>query len=411
VISIEDQDALYRLSPHNVIRLILGRQYDGDGPDDNRYTRASKTLSDWVTDGVLTEDDAACFYIYEQQFEVQSGSLIKRYTRRGVLAALKLEPFGEGAVFPHEETFSSHKADRLMLIRACRANLSPIFGLLPDADGGICKLLAERVASTRPTEEVTETSGVINRMWAVSDPDFCAQLTAACALEKVFIADGHHRYETACTYSRERHANDSRPGAPLPRGYDFALMMCVPMSDPGLHILPTHRMVTAPNSFHAADFLGRVSKLFDTQSASDSELTALAEEEGGVPRYGLVLADGEKRILTAKPIVERAMEEVAGKHSSDWRSLDVAVLHELILKKILGLGDANSEHKHNVTYTKDAHEVLTTLSGKSAFHLGILMRPTRIDQVVSVSEHGEKMPQKSTYFYPKLLSGLVIRKV
>jgi len=415
VISVEDQDALYRRSPHNVVRLILGRQYDGDGPGDNRYTRSAKTLEQWMDEEVLVQDAQPSYYVYEQEFEVVTGADARRvkHTRRGVLAALKLESFGTGQVYPHEETFASHKTDRLMLTRACRANLSPVFGLMPDEKGEIVALL-EKAAKGKPTVEVREANGVLNRMWVVSDPAFCAALSAACAPQKVFIADGHHRYETACNYREERKANDSQPGNKNPRPYDYVTMMCVPFNDPGLHILPTHRLVNAPAGFDAPKFVSKVGELFDVKDASDAELIALSESASGPVAFGLLLAGGVKKILAAKPGVAEAMKKVAPGKSAAWQGLDVAVLHELILKGMAGLQEANGHgtgHKHAVTYTKDVREVIAALGKQGEFQLGIVMRPTRIEQVRDVSLIGEKMPHKSTYFYPKLLSGLVIRKL
>lgn len=414
VISIEDQDALYKLNPHNVVRLILGRQYDGDGPGDNRYTRSAKTLQQWMDEEVLVQDGTPCFYVYEQEFEVVVGADAqrKRYVRRGVLSALKLEPFGTGNVYPHEETFASHKTDRLMLTRACRANLSPVFGLMPDENGEIVKLLAS--LKSKPTVEIKEASGIINRVWVVSDPAFCAAFSKACEPQKVFIADGHHRYETACNYREERKANDSQPGNKNPRPYDYVLMMCVPFNDPGLHILPTHRLVTTPANYDAKAFLAKASELFDVKDASDAELIALSENATGPVCFGVLLAGGGKKIFTAKAAVQAAMAKVAPGKSDAWRGLDVAVLHELILKGLVGQNGSGNGHGHNgnsVIYTKDVREAIAKLAGNGTPNLGIVMRPTRIEQVRDVSLHGEKMPHKSTYFFPKLLSGLVVRKM
>lgn len=413
VISWEDQDRLHKKSPHNVIRLILSRQYDGDGPGDNRYTRAAKTLQTWLDDEVLVEDAQPAFYVYEQTFETAGGpsSGARRLVRRGVLGALQLEPFGEGCVFPHEETFSAPKADRLNLVRECRANLSPVFGLVTDADSAVVRLLARATAQAQPDAEVTEESGVLNRLWVLSEPEFCEALRQALAPRKVFIADGHHRYETACTYRNERRAHDSQPGSKRERAYDSVLMMLVPVSDPGLNILPTHRLVQAGAGFSAQQFLSKSAELFERQPATEAALRALAGEEGGPPKFGLVLAGGGKFILAAQPGCEAAMARTAPDRSAAWRGLDVAVLHELILRGLVGLNGAEVPHKHGITYTKEVSEVFARMAPQGEFDLGFVLRPTRIEQVRAVAEDGERMPQKSTYFYPKLLSGLVMRKL
>jgi uncharacterized protein (DUF1015 family) len=414
VISLAEQDALYRRSSHNVVRLILNREYDGDGPGDNRYTRAACKLNEWVKDNVLRQDEMPAFYVYEQTFDIAAGGAArsKILTRRGVLTALKLEPFGEGCVYPHEETFSGPKADRLMLTRACRANLSPVFGLTPDADGSLAGLLADCCVQFKPQMEVKEDSGVLNRLWVVDDPVWTKKMTDAFTPCGVYIADGHHRYETACNYRNERRAqkNGNGGGVEGDRDYDYVLMMCVPMSDPGLHILPTHRLIHALPDFSAEKFLKKALALFDVTEATEDSLTALAEQEEGAIRIGVVFNQGGLRILKIKPDGMEAMRNLAPKCSEAWRELDVSVLHELLLKGVLGLSEENVLRKEGVTYVKDARETILRVQAEPAFSLGFILRPTRIEQVRVVAAGGERMPHKSTYFFPKLLSGMVIRK-
>ena len=409
VISAEQQDALHRKSPHNVVRLILGRQYDGDSPTDNRYTRSARLWNQWQDEDVLITEKQPAFYIYEQSFEVALGHppRKKAFTRRGVLSALKLEPFGEGCVYPHEETFPAHKADRLQLFRACRANFSPVFGLVPD-EGSVAALLARYAGSRAPDLEVREESGVTNRVWVATEKPFCKELTAALEPRKVFIADGHHRYETACNYRKERReAEKTKPKGEKP--YDHVLMMCVPMSDPGLVILPTHRLVQAGPAFSAAEFLKKAEPLLECREAGETELAALAEAQDGAVRYGVVMS-GRKVILTARPAVAEAMRKAAPGKSEAWRALDTAVLHEVVLKGLLALGKEAASPHGSVAYTKDVGEVFTRVaSGECS--VGFVLRPSRMDQVRATAENGERMPQKSTYFSPKLLSGLVMRKL
>jgi uncharacterized protein (DUF1015 family) len=335
--------------------------------------------------------------------------------RRGVLTALKLEPFGTGCVYPHEETFAHHKQDRLLLTRACRANFSPVFGLTPDKEGTVAKILGEMVAGKKPDAEVKEPSGVINRMWIVRDKNQCQTLSNVVEPEKVFIADGHHRYETACNYRNERQLLDSTPNFHGLKPYDFCLMMLVPMSDAGLRILPTHRMLVKTPEFNAAKFLAATVQFFDRKPASASELVSLTETVDGPVRVGIDIANGEKSILTLKPTGRDELKRLIGTKSEAWRDLDVAVLHELLLKYVPGF--VADHHKENILYTKDVHEVITRMAqgGQGAegadCSMGFILRPTRIDQVKTIAEGGEKMPHKSTYFAPKLLSGLVMRRL
>jgi uncharacterized protein (DUF1015 family) len=410
VISAEQQDALYKRSPHNVVRLILGRQYDGDSPTDNRYTRAAKTWSQWQDEEVLVSEKQPAFYVYEQQFEVSLGHppRKKSFTRRGVLSALKLEPFGEGCVFPHEETFPAHKADRLQLFSACRANFSPVFGLVPD-EGDVTALLAKVTTSRAPDVEIREESGVLNRLWVVSEKAFCKQLAGLLEPRKVFIADGHHRYETACNYRNERRAAE-KGKAKGNQAYDHVLMMCVPMSDPGLVILPTHRLVQSGTGLAADEFLKKAEAFFTSKETSESELAALAETQDGPVRYGAVAAGGRKVLLTAKPSVADAMKKAAPAKSEAWRGLDTAILHEVVLKQLLGLGKGPATPHSGIEYTKDVGDVFKRVAS-GACGVGFVLRPSRMDQVRATAENGERMPQKSTYFSPKLLSGLVMRKL
>jgi len=412
VISLEDQDVLYKRHPYNCVRLILGRQFDGDSPTDNRYTRAHKHLEAWRQEGAIAEDVHPAFYIYEQTYQVLgSDGQSRSYTRRGVLTALKLEPFGTGSVYPHEETFASHKADRLRLMQACRANFSPVFGLVPDQDHSIEQHLAAAIEKKAPDAEIKEESGIVNKLWVVTDAAFCKKLAELAGPRKVFIADGHHRYETACLYREERMLNDSTPNIKGDRAFNYVLMMCVPMNDPGLLILPTHRMVAEANNVSAQAFLTKAGEHFTTRNATDTEIAVLAETREGPIEFGLVAAGGAKHILTVKPGAADAMAKACDK-SQDWRDLDVAVLHQLLLKNILGLnGHHKGPNKEPVVYTKDHREVFERVGKKSEFPLGFVMRPTRIEQVRAVAEHGEKMPHKSTFFYPKLLSGLVMRSL
>jgi uncharacterized protein (DUF1015 family) len=228
------QEALYARSPHNVIRLILNREEPTDSEADNRYTRAARCLRDWQREDILLQDSARALYVYHQDFEVEG----QRFTRRGVLARVRLERFGEGRIFPHEETMAGPKADRLRLFRATAMNLSPVFGLYPDPDRTVQSQLDEAVRRAPPLE-ATDHLRVVNRLWPVTDQHVVSTVTGLMGPRPVFIADGHHRYETALRYLDERREAGDVRDAEAPA--NFVLMMLVSMSDPGLQILPTHR--------------------------------------------------------------------------------------------------------------------------------------------------------------------------
>ncbi len=408
------QEALYERSPYNIVRIEFGKTSDSDKPGDDRYSRAAEIFTDWISNGVLTQDTHDSFYLYEQTFDIASGgaSRSKVVTRRGIFGALKLEPFGTGSVFPHEETFGGPKADRLALMQACEANLSPVFGLFPDEDKRISQLLAKGVTLNAPAMELTEASGVVNKLWVIDDPDWIAAMSQALAAKNCFIADGHHRYETSVNYRNERRGTDSDPEGTQDKPYNYTLMMCVPMSDPGLYILPTHRLIQKAPGVSQEAFIVDAQPFFDFRDASETDLLQLAEEESGPVRFGVIFKDGTRAILSVKPAVEEAMKRAQPNKSAAWRNLDVSVLQELVLKNVLKLSEEKVLRKEGVSYTPDTRQAIARVTAPGgAYEMGFILRPTLITQVEDVATGGEKMPQKSTYFYPKLLTGMVIRKL
>ena len=407
------QDALYNKSACNVVRVEFGKQEAADKPGADRYSRAAATLAQWFKEGSLKEDARPSFYLYEQTFDIASGgaSTSKVVVRRGIFGAVKLEPFGTGCVFPHEETFGGPKADRLNLMRACSANLSPVFGLVPDEDSALSKLMEKGVSLKKPDMELTEENGVVNRLWVIDDAAWCAAVADRLSNKNIFIADGHHRYETSCNYRDERRAADNDPNGTVSRDYESTLMMCVAMSDPGLYILPTHRLIQEAHGLSKEAFLNDAGKFFDIADASEAQLLKLAEEETGPVKFGVIFKDGSRKIVTVKPAATAEMKRVQPAKSDAWRSLDVSVLQELVLKGILRLSEEKVLRKEGVSYTPDTRQALNKVSAGPGYVMGFILRPTSIQQVRDVASGGEKMPQKSTYFYPKLLTGLVIRKI
>jgi uncharacterized protein (DUF1015 family) len=411
VINAAQQDALYAASEHNVVRLILNRETPADLAADNRYTRAAACWKTWRDQGILGEDPRPAFYVHEQEYTLTTGQPARAQTfrRRGVFVAVLAQPFGQGQVFPHEETFAGPKQDRLNLMQATAANLSPVFGLAPDASGALKDLLASADGGREPDSEVA-FEGVLNRLWKRDDEEFVQALQKVLGPENLFIADGHHRYETACTYRRMRRealANQPAEGA---RDFDYALMFCVPMGDPGLIIQPTHRVLDAATVDLDA-FLTQAKACFTFAETTAEKLLALAEapDPRAPVQIGLVMPGGAAQLLTATPALDAAMREAAPDKSEAWRGLDVAALHEMLLLRAAGLDPEKLARKEGITFTKDAQEALETARQGRA--LAFILRPTRLDQLRAVSEAGEKMPQKSTYFYPKLLSGLVFRQL
>jgi uncharacterized protein (DUF1015 family) len=400
VIDADLQQALYQRSPYNVIRLILNKEGPGDTETDNRYTRSAATLRDWLRDDVLVQDSARSLYVYHQDFEVEG----RRYTRRGFLARVRLEPFGTGRIYPHEETLAGPKADRLKLFHATHMNLSPVFGLYPDPEGAALAPL-DSVAGRSLPLQATDHLGVVSRLWPVSDQHAVSAAAGLLSPKPVFIADGHHRYETGLRYLEDRKAagevRDDEAAA------NFILMMLVSMSDPGLVILPTHRLVSGLPELRAEELAGLLGPHFLVETVGRGEQGArdaweLIEADGGQDLLGFgTVADGAWQ--TARFRNPDLMGRLAAQHSLAWRSLAVSVLHVLVLDHLLAPALNASPRCKYVHLLREVSEA----TAARRCQLAALVPPATMGHVERIAGNLEKMPPKSTYFYPKLLSGLV----
>lgn len=402
VIGKELQDQLYKAHPANVIRLILNRDEPGDNEHNNRYTRAAKFLKNWRSEGVLAAESHPAVYVYHQVFRYGD----QEYTRRGFMARCRLERFGEGQIYPHEETLSGPKADRLLLTRACRANLSQIFGLYPDPLSAAQNLL-ESSTSNSPPVEATDHLGVIHRMWPLSDPTVISHLTSEMAPHPIFIADGHHRYETACNF-RDELAAAAGGSLPAEHPANFVLMMFISMGDPGLIVMPTHRLFRGLPKMTSAELIEKLGPHFTTRIAGEgSDLAPTIWDEietgGDQGTLGLYTAADQRWVVARLSDAGRKrMAEVASERSADWQGLGVAILHRLLIDTLLAAKDLPKPR-----YVHLVEEVVEGLDSDE-FQLAALVMPATVEHIRRISEHGERMPAKSTYFYPKLLSGLVI---
>lgn len=393
------QDALYAKSPYNCIRLELNKPEPGDSRAHNRYTRASDFLRSWRRDGILKEDSRPALYVYEQTFSTEWGM----FTRKGFLARVRLEPFGSGAIHPHEQTLSGPKADRLALFHATKANLSPIFGLYPDETGSVLASAEAGIADRTPIEAVDHL-GVVNRIRLVEDPIVHSRVQGMMAAQPIFIADGHHRYETGLKLRSEVEAAGELSGPDDPA--NFCMMALVGMSDPGLLILPTHRLISGLGGLGSRDLAARLSPHFEVSAHGTGEAgcrEAWEMIELGEDQYTLgfgTVADGEW--ISARLKNPKVMDQIAPEHGPEWRALGVSILHELVIKTLLaGLGHPSIKYVHQIA------EVLDGCSGR-ACDLAALVPPATMSDVELIASGGETMPPKSTYFYPKLLTGLVI---
>lgn len=393
VIDDRQRDELYDRSEHNVVRLILGREED-------RYAAAAEALARWREDGVLQRDVRPALYYYEEEFALADGT---RHTRRGVLTTVKIEPFSAGVIRPHERTFARAKKDRMALLRACRTNLSPIFGLFarePEVLGPL-----RDVCARSESVELTDGNGWRHRMWIVEDEAAQQAVTQALASETVFIADGHHRYETALEY---RDARDAEGSSPSDAPHKFVLMYLTSMREPGLLVLPTHRILGAGVAIDGDDLLARLSPHFDVRSFARNELPALHRYLAEAPeeaRFAVALR-GREEIVALGLRDASVLDRYAAEVTPTVRKLDVTVLDAVVLRGILGVDTVAAEQAGDLRYTHtDSDAVAAVDAGASA---AFLMNAPRLDAVADVCVSGEVMPQKSTYFYPKLLSGLVL---
>ena len=384
VIDAAQLERLYARSPFNVVRLILNRSPD-------RYTAAAADLADWRARGILVQDRTPCLYFYVQDFALADGS---PHQRSGVLAAVRLQPFSAGNILPHERTFPSAKADRLRLMTACRANLSPIFGIYPAAGGALTpvRALAESSAAWIDVED----GGERHRVWRLAEPILVAPLIDALRAQTVFIADGHHRYETALTYREHRHAaGDTDADAP----HNFLLMYLCAMDDPGLLVLPTHRLWRGPFDESA---WARVSASFAFQPGAASELPArLATAAPGAIGLHTPTRSGLLRV-TDRSAVERTLADLA----PIIRPLEVTLLDAFLLSQVLGIDCVRAGQDGQLSYTHDDRHALATV-GRDGISAAFLLPAPRMADVAAACLAGQTMPQKSTYFFPKLQSGLV----
>lgn len=399
------QERLYQQHPCNVIRLELNRQEPGDAGPDDRYARAAGFLRHWQQDGVLKQEREDALYVYHQVFEWEG----MQYTRRGFLGRIRLERFGEGQVYAHEQTMSGPKADRLALLKATQTNLSPIFGLYPDSDNAVQAPLEHAIRGATPLE-ARDHLGVIHRLWPVTAPAAIDPARRLLREKPVFIADGHHRYETANNY-RDWLISEGKLAGP-DAAANFVMMMFVGMSDPGLVILPTHRLISGVGDLVAADLTAALGKHFaleiiGTGPAAANETWELMSADGGQCVFGFgTTRDGQwtlARLTDGSP-----MKNLAPDQSDDWRALGVSLLHKLVIEHLLKVH--NPQSQTTLRYVHSLDEVNASQSAKEC-QLACLVPPAQIDHVDKISRHLEKMPAKSTYFYPKLQTGLVFNSV
>ena len=399
VISPDQQEALYQKNPHNVVRLIFGKKSDQDSDTDNRYTRSAKVFEGWINEGVLKRDDEPGLYLYSQEYEFEG----ERFCRVGFFALVKIEDFSVGNICPHEFTLAKAKTDRTKLLNACHANFSPIFGLYSDPEGKIDSFLHEGVKS-KPLS-VIDDSKVVHKLWRLSNSESNKKICDLIRDKKIYIADGHHRYETALAFSKDN--KDKVIGSM------HVMMFLTNMDSDSMSIFPIHRVVKSPTPFDFAKFLERVTEYFDvipwSTEVSGAEIKSRLQEYGkdritfcaymGKERTYTLIAHDPKNIL---PLLDKS-------EPKDLQVLDVMQLHAIIFREILGIDTRDTAGQQYVSYKVNSEEAMAMVD-VGDYDVAFFINPTQIDEVRRLAGMGIRLPQKATFFYPKLLSGLVINK-
>jgi uncharacterized protein (DUF1015 family) len=406
IIDAAGQKALYDRHPQNVIRLELGMDDPGDDATRNRYTRAAETLRSWLKNGALKRDAQPAIYYHTIEYAPPAADArAPRKTLRGFLTTTKLEPLDSGQIYPHENTRSAAKSDRLNLLKACNANLSPIWLLYSDPQNAVLGLLERAVKGQPARIDFQDDQGCRQQLWAVADPAVLGQIVDIMRGTPLFIADGHHRYETALNYQRFRR---EQPGtSETLKPYDGVLMLLSPLEDPGLTVLPTHRVTTTPLPPYTAikSRLGETFEFKEFPFSGDNTapvraqfIEALRTHGRTTPTFGLALR-GETRYVTLS--LKPAHRPDA--NASPRAKLDVSLLQQLVVGTL-----CPTQHEQEaIMYTKDDHEALNWAADGTGTG-ALLLNATKVSEVQAVAKAGERMPHKSTYFYPKPLTGLVI---
>ncbi len=417
-ISPEMQDRYYEASPYNLIRVILGKKNASDTEEQNVYTRAAESLTAWRKEGVLAEEAEPALYGYAQTYTVPGTEEVRE--RRGFIALGHLYDYADKVVYRHEQTFPKHKSDRMSLFKATRTYCEQIYMLYSDPAFTAEKLIfgaSRDGADTTPADlAITDEYNVVHRVWKLTDPTLINLIVTAMADKKLIIADGHHRYETSVAYAKERSAQLKLPlGQPLdpdeklspghlptPPFPEAAMMMTfVNMDAPGITILPTHRVVFGLKDFNTEAFLTRAQEFFEIEPLVTADLEPLTASHGVA--FIAATRDGN-HLLTAKPeAMAAALKDISPRQGQ----LDVVQLHRIVLERLLALSHESIAGLENIRYVREATEAVAQVHSGAA-DVAFLIRPVTLDQLRDISLSGDVMPQKSTDFYPKLLSGLAI---
>lgn len=396
IISDQQREEYIKTNPHNIIRLELPK-------GDDKYNKAAEILKDWLENGILIKEDKPAIYIYEEEFTAYG----ERKAIKGIICRVKLEEFSKGIILPHEFTLSKAKEDRLNLMKATNCNFSQIYSLY--MDGGKNTLgKIDSLSKSEPDIQLQDNDNVTHRMWIIKDEKAIADICSDFADRKLYIADGHHRYETALNYRNYlREQGLAKEGDAC----DYQMMMLVDMEHPGLVVFPTHRLVRNLDSFNAERVIDGCKEYFDVTEHSDIntiESTLMELYNQGKKAYAFYYGGSSYKLLVLKDT--NIIKKLLPNASTATQQLDVTILHTLILEKIFGIDAENMAKQINLTYTKIFDEAISSVQQGNS-QCAFILNPTRVSEIREVASNGEKMPQKSTYFYPKMITGLVMNQL
>ena len=400
------QQALYQSSDLNFVRIEYGRELPHDKDDDNKYTRAAETLEKWLEQGTLQADDRLVIYVHDHHFRYRD----KEYRRRSITCLVKLEEWDRNIVRPHESTLSRAKSDRLSMLWAVQANTSPILALYEDQNNAVSPLL-EAESKRRPLLRAEYGNGEVHHLWAVDDAEAIKQITRSLESQPLYIADGHHRYESALNYQRERRFGiSSEPGR---EPYDFVMMTLVEFSDPGLLILPAHRLVRGISGSVLKRIMAGLETFFSIREIPTDSIAAddaLSLLQSGDENTLKIIACGlqKEQYLLLQLRDDAAISQMIPSFDTDYsQKLDVSIVDHFILEELTGLTPGSADF--HLAYTHDAAEAVKLVSSRE-YQLAFLVNPVRPEVIKNIADRGDRMPKKSTYFYPKMPAGLIFYK-
>ncbi len=412
VISPDEQEKFYKRHEYNMIRLDLGKEFSEDNENNNRYTRALDHVSKWLSSQILVEDKAPSMYFYEVTYTIHNSA---PKVMKGFIALCKLEDFSSGKVVPHEYTLSKPKSDRLNLLRTCKANFSMIFSLYSSGSSKINDSFEKSIGTSAPKFEVNDDNKISHRLWSVSDPAVIDIVKNELKNLTVYIADGHHRYEASLNYRNEIR---EKTGSDKENPADYIMMYLANMDEPGLTVLPTHRLLYNIEADRLGSLTDKLAGNFDLkyfefnqeseQAVRKTLLEAMNGAKTGEHLFGMYLK-GDNRYILLSLKDEGLNRSKASDKPLAWQRLDVSILQKFILEELLGLTEESIRSQENLTYVKDADDAIQKVKNEK-HQIAFLLNPTRIEEIKDVTSTGERMPQKSTYFYPKFLTGLVFNK-